>query len=146
MAVVFGWDILTPYISMPFLVEAGQATKLELAIPEGYCCTRANPLKISSDYYSKDIIVWVKVDDQDISPDGMALSSPIEMTFGKFFVKRFKVEVVVQNDSDTDAIITVQFPCHMVKKSVVEKIFMGLMSRSCCILCEFLGIRVEEVD
>ena len=148
MATIHKWKILTPTIRTTFLCQAGTTTEAQVNIPLGMACTRSHPLIISSDYYDKDIIVHVFVDSEenDLSYGGLPLTDRIELAMGKFFLKRNYLKFRVINNTATDAYITVQFPCHMVSRRVVDYIFIRLLEVACKDICSYIGVDPRVVE
>jgi len=148
MAVIHKWTITTPVIRSTILAQAGIITEAQVSIPTGMACTRSHPLIISSDYYDKDIIVHVYVDSEenDLTYGGLPLTDKISISMGKFFLKRNYLKFKIINNTTTDAYITVQFPCHMVSRRVVDLIFIELLKAACRDICGYIGVEPEKVE
>ena len=148
MATIHKWKILTPTIRTTILAQAGTTVEAQINIPSGMVCTRSHPLIISSDYYSKDIIVHVFVDsdENDLSYGGLPLTDKIELSMGKFFLKRNYLKFKIINNSTNDAYVTFQFPCHMVSRRVVDYIFIELLRASCEDICRYINVDPRKVE
>jgi len=148
MSVMHKWRITTPLIRTTFLCQAGTTTVATVNVLSGYACTRSHPLKIESDYYDRNIKVYVYVDSEsnDLTYGGLSLTDEIVMTMGKFFVKRNYVRIKVVNDSSTDAYVTITFPCHMISLAVLDKVFIPLLRKACMDICSYIGVDPEKVE
>jgi len=146
MAVLHNWEITTPLIRISFLCEAGQTTEANIPLPKGYSCTRSHPLKIVSDYYDKDILVQVYIDDEPLGyGTGMALTSEMSIGLGKHFLKRKGIKIEVTNNTSTDATVTIEFPCHIVEDKIIEQIYIPLLKKACQDICGYIGVDIERI-
>jgi len=148
MATIHKWKIQTPTIRTTILAQAGTTTEAQVNIPPGMACTRSHPLIILSDYYDKDIVVHVFVDSEenDLSYGGLPLTDKIVLSMGKFFLKRNYLKFKIINNTTTDANVTVQFPCHMVSRRVVDYIFIELLRAACRDICRYIGVDPRKVE
>jgi len=147
MSVIHRWRVTTPLVRTTFLCQAGTTTIAMVNVPSGYACTRSHPLKIESDYYDRNIRVYVYVDSRsnNLTPDGLPLTNEITMRMGKFFIKRNYIGVKVVNNSSTDAYVTIMFPCHIISAAVLERVFIPFLRKACEEVCRYIGVDPEGV-
>jgi len=112
--------VMFPTWRIAWSCPAGTTTETPLLLPEGFLCTRREA-RLYSTYYSKDIVIYVYVDDKLVTPYGLTMTGAAVLDFGEFFVKRRKVDVNTVNNSTTDAIITLEVVASLVEKSFYEE-------------------------
>ena len=144
MSVIHKWEILTPTIRINVLCPTGGITAIRYSLPQGKACTRSEPLILESDYYHEDIKASVYVDGRTVSED-MQLTNKIVMSLGHHFIKRSFLEVDIDNQSGTDINLTIQFPCHMVKESVVDFLMIPLFKKVCDEICGWIGVNPDKI-
>ena len=139
-----GYEATFPTTRAAYLCEAGKKTTITWSLPAGVMCTRRKPIEVTSDYYSKDIVMHVRCDGTDVTPFGVTLTGLAIIDFGQFYVKRHKIEFVVRNDSAVDAIVTIQASGVFIEEGLYEVWYKPLVDYSVEILKSLAEERGER--
>ncbi|MBA7554554.1 hypothetical protein ES705_47178 [subsurface metagenome] len=99
--------------------------RLKGLAPGWYCVSTY--VTITADFYHPDITVYVYADDVPITPWGVVLTGPCEISYGDYFVKRKDVRIVTTNNTATDAVLSELCYGQMLEKSFYEEFYAPII-------------------
>ncbi|GAJ03689.1 unnamed protein product, partial [marine sediment metagenome] len=94
-----------PTVRAAWSCPAGMTTEVIFPMTPGWYCT-STFVTITSDFYDPSITVFVYADDIPITPWGVTLTGPCEISYGDYFVKRKSVAISTVNNTATDAVLS----------------------------------------
>lgn len=124
-----------PTYSATFLAPAGGSGSLPLTLPAGWYGVHRSPVRLTSSdaagagYYHRDITADVLADGVVINPSPLALTGPVEVEWGEFYLKKQGVEIQVTNGTATDAYITMWVRATFLTVELYDSFFRPLVRR-----------------
>ncbi len=109
-----------------WVAPAGVVTETIFALPPELVCVTTGET-ITSDFYDPNIVLEVFIDGKALSPWGITLTGPIDISYGLFYVKLVSVRVVVTNNSAVNAMISQLAYGTMLEKSYYQQFYAPIM-------------------
>ena len=109
-----------------WVAPAGVVTEAIFALPPELVCVTTGET-ITSDFYDPNIVLEVFIDEKALSPWGITLTGPIDISYGLFYVKLVSVRVVVTNNSAVNAMISQLAYGTMLEKSYYQQFYAPVM-------------------
>ncbi len=109
-----------------WVAPAGVVTEAVFLLPPELVCVTTGET-ITSDFYDPNIVLEVFIDEKALSPWGITLTGPIDISYGLFYVKLVSVRVVVTNNSLVNANISQLAYGTMLEKSYYQQFYAPIM-------------------
>lgn len=120
-------DLAIPNFRLPVFVPAGGSVKIPFPLPPGKLCTRRAPLRFESDYYDPNITIDVYCDEKKVNPYPLVLTGPFEADFGIYYTKKLRVDIVINNKTSVDALVTFQVIPHIISEKLYNEWYRPLV-------------------
>jgi hypothetical protein len=118
-----------PTYSVTWLAPAGGSGSLPLTLPAGWYGVHRSPVRLTSDYYHRDLTAEVLADGVVINPSPLALTGPVEVEWGEFYLKKQGIEIRVANGTAQDAYITMWVRATFLTQRLYDSFFRPLVRR-----------------
>lgn len=115
-----------PAIRLAWSCPAGAITDFPIDLAANTIAT-CNFWELSSDYYDRNIVVNVYVDDGLVTPSGIALTGPTKVNYGEYYIKRRGVLISTDNPTATDAILSYEGQGCFLEKSFYEEFYAPII-------------------
>ncbi len=115
-----------PTVRAAWSCPAGMTTEVVFPMTPGWYCT-STFITITSDFYDPNITVFVSADDAPVTPWGVVLTGPCEISYGDYFVKRKSVAISTVNNTATDAVLSELCYGQMLEKYFYEEFYAPII-------------------
>jgi len=123
-----------------FLAPPGVTTNLDFTIPDGWYSTDREK-HVYSTFYDPGVVMNVFCDQHLVTPIGVVLTAPAEITFGEYWDKapRSLVRYQVVNTTVTPATITISGWTELLEKTFFEKVYRPMIEQMFTRMTELLN-------
>lgn len=114
--------------AVPIACSAGGTTTWQFRLPSGWVSVARTPYRFTSDYYSPDLTVEVRVEEEmrPITWGALPMTGPREVLVD-FILKRYGMDVIIVNNTATDAVITGEATVVWLEKSYCDEVYLPLL-------------------
>lgn len=114
--------------AVPIGVAAGETTTWEFRMPAGWVSVARTPYRFTSDFYDLNLTVEVRIEEEmrPITWGPLPLTGPREVLLD-FITKRYGMDVIIVNNTATDALITGEATVVWLEKSYYDDFYLPLM-------------------
>jgi len=127
-----------PQTRLAWAIPAGVTTDFILTVPVNYVDTRRGCL-ITSDFYDPAIILNIFVDNELVTPQGVAITGATTIDFGEFYVKHDNIRLSTLNGSPVNAVLSLQVVPALMEKSFYDEFYTPIINYMYAKLKEVAG-------
>lgn len=114
-----------PTVRASWLCPPG-VTDITFPMTPGWYCT-STFLTITSDFYDPNIIVEVFADGQPVTPWGITLTGPCDVSYADYYVKKVSVRIRVTNSTAFNAVLSEMCYGHMLEQTFYNEFYAPIM-------------------
>jgi hypothetical protein len=126
MVAGFEAEAMFPTARAAWLCPARQVTDVTFYLPKGWNCV-STYTTISANYYDPNLVVYVYVDENPVTPWGVVLMSETKISYGSYFVKRRSVRIRTVNNADVDVYVSKLCYCAMLTDRLLNEFYLPLL-------------------